>query len=380
MDLIKSFVPLFSRCITGALNGNIGVMKSMLGELTDSTNMARGFAFLPIAWSVVPSSAVHLHDHRTTFLDYFTSPFWAEFPYFLPCGVTAGFAMLAFGATLLFLEETLPPRVTPEKQALSVDREAGDREISYATIEQEQLYPSPLPDAPIPLSKLLNAARVLRIANYGVLAILEITLYSLQPLFYSTAIEYGGLGFSPMQIGLWMACFGIFNGLCQALFFASLVDRLGPKTLLRIGHTCFIPLFILFPTINWIAGQWGNIWLVWLLLIVHLALTIVVDMAFSALPANVVIGKTDVATTGCILMYITAAAPNRRCLGAINGVAQTTASIARAIGPASATSLFASSIQNNIMGGYGVYLLLLLVTVATMPLAAMLPDDVAERC
>ena len=43
---------LHSRCITGALNGNIGVMKSMLGELTDSTNMAQGFALLPMAWSV----------------------------------------------------------------------------------------------------------------------------------------------------------------------------------------------------------------------------------------------------------------------------------------------------------------------------------------
>lgn len=89
---------------------------------------------------------------------------------------------------------------------------------------------------------------------------------------------------------------------------------------------------------------------------------------------------TDVAIVGCILMYITAAAPNRRCLGALNGVAQTTASVVRAIGPASATSLFAYSIQHNFMGGYGVYIVLVFGTVATMPLSAMLPDDVAESC
>ncbi|KAG1715740.1 hypothetical protein ID866_1408 [Astraeus odoratus] len=41
-----------SRCVTGALNGNIGVMKSMLGELTDASNMAQGFALLPIMWSL----------------------------------------------------------------------------------------------------------------------------------------------------------------------------------------------------------------------------------------------------------------------------------------------------------------------------------------
>lgn len=132
----------------------------------------------------------------------------------------------------------------------------------------------------MPLSKLLNARRVLRIANYGVLAILDIALYSLQPLFYSTPIEFGGLGFTPMKIGLWMACFGICNGLFQVFYFAPLIVRLGPKKLLRIGHFSFIPLFTLFPIINWIAQQWGIIWLVWLVLICHLALTIVVDMSF----------------------------------------------------------------------------------------------------
>jgi hypothetical protein len=135
----------------------------------------------------------------------------------------------------------------------------------------------------MPLSELLNAPRALRIANYGVLAALEIALYSLQPLFYSTPIEYGGLGFTPMKIGLWMACCGIFNGLFQAFFFAPLIDRLGPKTLLRIGHLCFIPLFTLFPIINWIANQWGINWGVWVTLICQLALTIVMDMSFSAL-------------------------------------------------------------------------------------------------
>jgi hypothetical protein len=34
------------------LNGNIGVMKSMMAELTDETNMARGFSFVPLTWAV----------------------------------------------------------------------------------------------------------------------------------------------------------------------------------------------------------------------------------------------------------------------------------------------------------------------------------------
>ncbi len=34
------------------LNGNVGVMKSMMAELTDETNMARGFSLIPVTWAV----------------------------------------------------------------------------------------------------------------------------------------------------------------------------------------------------------------------------------------------------------------------------------------------------------------------------------------
>jgi hypothetical protein len=34
------------------LNGNVGVMKSMMAEITDETNMARGFALIPVVWAV----------------------------------------------------------------------------------------------------------------------------------------------------------------------------------------------------------------------------------------------------------------------------------------------------------------------------------------
>ena len=41
-----------SRSLNGALNGNIGVMKSVLAEMTDQTNLAVAYSYEPIAWSV----------------------------------------------------------------------------------------------------------------------------------------------------------------------------------------------------------------------------------------------------------------------------------------------------------------------------------------
>jgi hypothetical protein len=34
------------------LNGNVGVMKSMMAELTDETNVARGCSLMSITWAV----------------------------------------------------------------------------------------------------------------------------------------------------------------------------------------------------------------------------------------------------------------------------------------------------------------------------------------
>ncbi|KAH8981125.1 hypothetical protein EDB86DRAFT_2771529, partial [Lactarius hatsudake] len=60
-----------------------------------------------------------------------------------------------------------------------------------------------------------------------------------------------------------------------------------------------------------------------------------------------------------VFMFISSAAPNKRSLGALNGLAQTVISTQRAVGPAAAASLFAFSLQNNVLGGHFAYAVLL---------------------
>ena len=42
---------ILARALAGALNGNVGVSKSVMGELTDETNAARAMALMPIIWN-----------------------------------------------------------------------------------------------------------------------------------------------------------------------------------------------------------------------------------------------------------------------------------------------------------------------------------------
>ena len=74
-------------------------------------------------------------------------------------------------------------------------------------------------------------------------------------------------------------------------------------------------------------------------------------------------------------MYISTAAPNKRSLGATNGIAQTVVSIQRTVGPAAAASLFAFSLEKNILGGNFAYIVMLGIVCAGLVVAVQLPKN-----
>lgn len=78
---------------------------------------------------------------------------------------------------------------------------------------------------------------------------------------------------------------------------------------------------------------------------------------------------------GCVFIYISTAAPNKRSLGATNGIAQTVVSIVRAIGPAASTSLFAVSVAHDLLGGYAVYLILVILSGLSLFVVARMPRE-----
>ena len=72
-------------------------------------------------------------------------------------------------------------------------------------------------------------------------------------------------------------------------------------------------------------------------------------------------------------MFVSTASPNKRSLGATNGLAQTMVSIQRTVGPAAAASLLAFSLEHNILGGNFVYVMLLAIVSFGLGVAVLLP-------
>jgi hypothetical protein len=77
--------------------------------------------------------------------------------------------------------------------------------------------------------------------------------------------------------------------------------------------------------------------------------------------------------TGCVYMFITAAAPNKRSLGATNGLAQTLVSVGRILTPVMTTSLLSLSIEKHILWGFAAYAMLVVLTSGGVWLALQLP-------
>ncbi|KAG1738443.1 major facilitator superfamily domain-containing protein [Suillus paluster] len=366
-----------SRCICGALNGNIGVLRTTMAELTDSTNMAQGSALLQVFWRVGtfvgPLIGGMLARPQDNWPRLFAHAFWSKYPYFLPCAACACIVVSAY-VMLLFFEETLSTKRRSKLISTSFGVPSG------ADIEDREML-AQKSMAVTPMRSLLTPTIVIPIANFALLAFLDISLRTLMPLFFSMPMHLGGLGFSPSSIGSWLALLGIADCVLQALFFAKIVNWLGPKRLFCMAVSCFPPVMLVFPIVSWLVHTRGFVdHAITFLLLGQLVLTLIWSMAFGARH-----NETDLSSqvtdfiTATVFMFITASAPAKNVLGAINGLGQTSASVARAIGPALATSLFAFSKEHNLLNGNAVFVVLIVLASVLRWLGSQLPDELQDR-
>ncbi|EUC58978.1 MFS transporter [Rhizoctonia solani AG-3 Rhs1AP] len=319
-----------SRALSGALNGNVGVAKSMVVELTDETNQAQAFAFTPMVWSLGSTLGPFLGgtlSHPANHIPGFDTPFWHKYPYFLPCLTAAVYAGCVFIVGVVFLKETHVVQAeqctdgTAEYGAASADSSPTRRSMSVRSV-------------------LTKRARI-AITNYAFLAFSDIAYLSLLPVVFAVPVKNGGLGFSPRTIGVILGLQGIVTSLFQACFFAPLHRRFGNKKIYVTGYMCYSFLILLLPILHTLAALEMKR-AVWVALGLLLAFSCPAFMTFS-----------------CMAIYVNSSAPSKDSLGTLNGISQTMISIIRAIGPATATSLFSLSVEKNILGGHFVYAILL---------------------
>ena len=148
--------------------------------------------------------------------------------------------------------------------------------------------PTKATEEPVPLHALLTRPVVVSVANYGMIALLEITALTLIPLIWSTSVEFGGLGMSPASVGLCMAGFGFLNGIFQFVAFPYIVARFSPRRVFIASTLCYLPIYLLFPFENLAMRHpsRGASVVAGLLIILQLVAMTFSDMGFSKSPGT----------------------------------------------------------------------------------------------
>lgn len=266
MRFVDSSLTSLSRCLCGLLNGNIGVIKSTMGELTDSTNREEAYAMMTVVWAlggtlgpIVGGSLTRPNDR---FPKVFTNQFWKEYPYFLPCVASSGFVFGSLIITVLFFEETVRTWKPWKPKSVGLRTPAPS---DYFLAEEQTSALDCQGTVVFSFRGHLTFPVLISIANYMSLALLDISLNALLPLFLHTPIPMGGLGLGPMRIGYVMGVYGTGTGAFQLLFFSKLVRRFGIRPVFIMCIATFIPAFLTFPFISLVAKQWGVCMRVWIL-------------------------------------------------------------------------------------------------------------------
>ncbi|KZP07582.1 MFS general substrate transporter [Athelia psychrophila] len=337
------------RCIQGITNGNIGISKSVIVDITDSTNMAQflAFSFIPLTWGlgevvgpIIGGALSHPAEQWPGTLGKIA--FLRQHPYALPCFTAASIPLAAFVFVTLFFKETLPSALASKKQRVTEGASADDDIAPHSSVPERQ--------GPPPLCALITRPVLIILVNIGLLAWVDQASTVLLTLTYPTPIEYGGLGLSSFAIGVIMSFVGLMIATSSLIIFPQLMARYTARQVYRACYAAYLACPIFLSLMNFIARKRGVVDApVWVLIGTQLVTGAVSSQCF---------GERYICH--CMLVDTTQAGS----MGAINGLAQTVACSMRIFAPFVTSSLFSLSQEKNLLGGRMVFLLLELVVLA----------------
>jgi len=86
--------------------------------------------------------------------------------------------------------------------------------------------------------------------NYALLALVDMSFRTLQPLLLSTPIAVDGLG---LDLPIIETVYGILNGVFTTFFFSQVTGYFGARWVYVTGTSASVPCFSLLPVINYLA-------------------------------------------------------------------------------------------------------------------------------
>ncbi|KOS17473.1 putative membrane protein [Escovopsis weberi] len=350
---------LLGRAVGGFLNGNIGVIQTMVGELvTRPEHEPRAYAVMPFVWCigtiVGPFIGGTFADPHQSWPALFPEGgLFQRFPYLLPNLICAALLSVSIAMGYCLLEETHPdmkPRaLLPADTYLSEEtplmetsdamkRPAVDlRSETYGTIRHAD-GESSTAGVERPAPEKFNFQVTWNKRIIGLLVALSIFTYHsmtydhLMPIFFedkripvtgdrSPLFSPGGLGLSLRDVGMIMAVNGAIALFVQAVIFPLAAERVGVYR-----------LFLLVTALHPIAYA-----------IVPVLLYVPQPLIFPAIYLCLAVRNVlSIILYPLLLILIKDATPSTSALGKVNGLAASAGAACRMVAPPVAGFLYSS--------------------------------------
>ncbi|KAJ2907335.1 hypothetical protein MKZ38_003191 [Zalerion maritima] len=353
------WMALVGRAIGGLLNGNIGVIQTMVAEMvTNPEHEPRAYSVMPFVWSIGtiigPAIGGSFANPRESFPDVFPdSSLFTTFPYLLPNLLCAGLLLVSILLGYFLLEETHPdmqPRMmmpdstyvseeTPLNQTSdAMKRAAVDlRAENYGSFQK---HGESCDEEPVWREKSKPAESIFK--NKKIVALIvalsiftyhSMTYDHLLPIFFedkrapgfvssarlSPFYAPGGLGLSVRDVGAIMAVNGIIALFVQAIIFPIAAKWIGVFRL-------FIVVTVLHPVAY---------------LLVPFLLQVPESMLYPAIYFCLSVrNMLSILLYPLLLILIKEVTPSSTVLGKVNGLAASAGAACRMIAPPIAGYLY----------------------------------------
>ncbi|KAF1953644.1 MFS general substrate transporter [Byssothecium circinans] len=371
--LVVGFAPSFwvalaGRILGGVLNGNIGVIQTMVGELVQNpAHEPKAYAVMPFVWSIGtiigPSIGGYFSEPVANFPSMFSpSGLFAKLPYLLPNLICTGLLVIAMIAGYVLLEETHPD-MQPWSTEADLDSSTAETPLfpaqgatanaaanlateSYGTFDAVDMQRDELwrvksngewiEDSPAN-DKVITKTVLTFVVALGIFTYHSMTYDHLLPIYFqdkraddisllslSFTSLAGGLGIPLQDVGIIMSVNGLIQLFIQGAVFPVLASWFGVWKLLvivTIGHPIayfVVPFLPLLPQNLLYPG-------------IYACLTIR--------------SLTSIVAYPLLLIMIKEAAPSPTHLGKINGLAASTGAACRTMASPIAGLLYGLSIE-----------------------------------
>mmetsp|Transcript_22550 Transcript_22550/g.76239 ORF Transcript_22550/g.76239 Transcript_22550/m.76239 type:complete len:460 (-) Transcript_22550:88-1467(-) len=246
---------LVVRFAHGLVSGNVVVAKTMLADLTDSTNEAAAFVYVGVTFGagaiLGPLIGGTLSESADKYCALPLAWLWVARPYLLPCAVVAAVVLLDLAFAFFYLEESIETR--SDARSESRPRAAGGAKGATAGAVRGEVdnVADLLRDPKSPFFRVC--------CSFFLFGGCFMSFQEVFPIFARAPLHEGGLSLSSTQVGLAQATAGMATLFCVVLLYPVLARHLGvPRTYAAALAACVLVAYAAPPFIAAYAAMPGH--------------------------------------------------------------------------------------------------------------------------